>query len=192
MIKWKILVLAVFDLQFAFAMKAFHGSCPDNMTAVGDLDMERFKGKWYTHSIYPPLSLRIAKCQSTEFVEESDQRYSVIARELSSQTGTVKVRKADILKVKVESGGYLLDTKNTVFPEGVMIYILDTDYDNFAIRFFCFDSSDIFSFHWAVIQTRKRLPPPDILFMAQHFAHEAGLTLSDMSKVPQEACPQDT
>jgi len=35
---------------------------------------------------------------------------------------------------------------STAFPEGVLLYVLDTDYTNFAIRFMCFDSSHIFSF----------------------------------------------
>ncbi|XP_044316153.1 apolipoprotein D [Drosophila rhopaloa] len=190
--KWKFFAFVVLELQFSLAMRAFHGPCPDNMTAVGDLDMNRFEGKWYTHSIYPPLSLRVPKCQSTEFVEDAADKYHVTARELNSQTGTIKVRNAEIIKIEENMGRYILGTRNTAFPEGVQIYVLDTDYVNFAIRFMCFDASNIFSFHWAVIQTRKRLPPSEIVYMAQHFGQKAGLVISDMSKVPQESCPADT
>ncbi|XP_043656534.1 uncharacterized protein LOC122622271 [Drosophila teissieri] len=192
MIQWKIFVLAILHHQFSTAMRAFHGPCNPNMTAVGDLDMERFKGKWYTHSMYPNLSLRVPKCQSTDFIEEKEDEFSVVARELSNQTGTVKRRKVEILNVEPEYGRYLLATKNKAFPEGVLLYVLDTDYVNFAIRFMCFDASKIFSFHWAVIQTRKRLPSVQIIHMAQFYGQKAGLVISDMSKVPQEACPYDT
>ncbi|KAI8042548.1 hypothetical protein M5D96_003861 [Drosophila gunungcola] len=120
--------LVLLDLQFSLAMRAFHGPCPSNMTSVSDLDMDRFRGKWYTHSLYPPLSLRIAKCQSTEFLEDTADKFYVVARELN----------------------------------------------------------------WAVIQTRKRLPPTDIIYLAQHYAHNAGIVISDMSKVAQESCPEDT
>ncbi|XP_032583098.1 uncharacterized protein LOC6617374 isoform X2 [Drosophila sechellia] len=210
MIKWKIFVLAILYLQSSMAMRAFHGACPSNMTAVGDLDMERFKGKWYTHSIYPHLSLRVEKCQSTDFMEVEENKFSVVARELNSQTGTVKMRKADILHVEPEFGRYILGT--TTFPEGVLMYVLDTDYVNFAIRFMCFDASKIFSFRecsdvnnkyfplmrsldltdWAVIQTRKRLPSAQVIHMAQYFGKMSGLVIGDMSKVPQESCPYDT
>ncbi|XP_017005459.1 insecticyanin-A [Drosophila takahashii] len=192
MIKWKLFALAVLHFQLSWAIRAFHGHCPDNMTAVADLDMNRFKGKWYTHSIYPPLSLKVAKCQSTEFVELPGRKFLVKNRELSGQTGTVRKRKAAILKIEPKYGRYILDTKNPAFPEGVLLYVLDTDYSNFAIRFMCFDSSNIFSFHWAVIQTRKRLPSADIIYMAQYYAQKAGLVISDLGKVPQESCPSDT
>ncbi|KAH8351913.1 hypothetical protein KR084_000577, partial [Drosophila pseudotakahashii] len=184
--------LAVLHFQMAWAIRAFHGHCPDNMTAVADLDMNRFQGKWYTHSLYPPLSLKVSKCQSTEFVEMPGHKFVVKSRELSGQTGTVRKRKAPILKVESKYGRYILGTKNPAFPEGVLLYVLDTDYTNFAIRFMCFDSSHIFSFHWAVIQTRKRLPSAEIIYMAQLYAQKAGLVISDMSKVPQESCPPDT
>ncbi|XP_017130142.1 uncharacterized protein LOC108147892 [Drosophila elegans] len=190
--KWTFFALVLLDLHLSLAMRAFHGACPSNMTSVSDLDMDRFKGKWYTHSLYPPLSFRIGKCQSTEFLEDTADKFHVIARELSLTTGTVKVRKADIIKIEANMGRYILGTRNTAFPEGVLIYVLDTDYDNFAIRFMCFDASHIFSFHWAVIQTRKRLPPPDIIYLAQHYAHNAGIVVGDMSKVAQESCPEDT
>jgi len=92
------------------------------------------------------------------------------------------------------------------------MYVLDTDYVNFAIRFMCFDASKIFSFRecsavnnkyfllirfidpidWAVIQTRKRLPSTQVIHMAQYFGKSAGLVIGDMSKVPQESCPYDT
>ncbi|EDV57344.1 uncharacterized protein LOC6541873 [Drosophila erecta] len=192
MIKWKIFVPAILHLQLAIAMRAFNGACPSNMSAVGDLDMERFKGKWYTHSMYPNLSLRVPKCQSTDFVEEEENKFRVEARELSNQTGTVKMRKADILNIEPQFGRYILGTRNTAFPEGVLMYVLDTDYVNFAIRFMCFDASKIISFHWAVIQTRKRLPTVQVIYMAQYYGRKAGLEIGFMSKVPQESCPHDT
>ncbi|XP_016954758.1 uncharacterized protein LOC108027719 isoform X1 [Drosophila biarmipes] len=193
MIKWKLFVsLAFLDFQLSWAIRAFHGHCPDNMTAIADLDMDRFKGKWYTHSIYPPLSLKVPKCQSTEFVEKHGHRYVVKARELSGQTGTVRFRKAPIIRVDPKHGRYVLGSKNPAFPEGVLLYVLDTDYSNFAIRYLCFDSSHIFSFQWAAIQTRKRLPSAEVIYMAQYYANKAGLIISDMSKVHQESCPADT
>ncbi|XP_017076122.1 apolipoprotein D [Drosophila eugracilis] len=192
MINWKFFIFALIDIQFSLAMKAFHGACPVNMTAVGDFDMDRFIGKWYTHSIYPPVSSKIARCQSTEFIRDDEHKYRVKARELSGQTDTVRVRKAQILKVESNFGRYILGTKNAAFPEGVLLYVLDTDYTTFAIRFMCFDASHIFSFHWAAIQTRKRLPSTDVVYMAQYYAKQAGLVISDMSKVPQESCPPDT
>jgi len=45
---------------------------------------------------------------------------------------------------------------------------------------------------WAVIQTRKRLPSAQVIYMAQYYANRAGLMISDMSKVHQESCPPDT
>jgi len=50
----------------------------------------------------------------------------------------------------------------------------------------------IYLLDWAVIQTRKRLPSAQVIYMAQYYANRAGLMISDMSKVHQESCPPDT
>ncbi|KAH8293236.1 hypothetical protein KR018_000974, partial [Drosophila ironensis] len=184
-------VFALSWLKFSDAFRGSHGPCP-NVTAVGDLDMHRFSGVWYTHSIYPPLSLRLRKCQSTEFINYDTHYYKVRARELSTQTDTVRVREAKITKVIPHEGSYILETTNKVFPGGIQIHVLDTDYDNYAIRYMCIENLNIFHYEWAVIQFRKRLPKSHIIFIAQVLAHRSGISFDDMSKVPQEACPPDT
>ncbi|EDV31081.2 uncharacterized protein Dana_GF19686 [Drosophila ananassae] len=190
MIKWSIFTIFIW-IPFSAAFKAEHGHCP-NITAVGDLDMDRFKGIWYTHSIYAPLSRKVPRCQSTEFIHYDEHFYKIQARELSSQTDTVKVREELITKIFPSEGRYIQATHNKALPEGAQIYVLETDYDNFAIRYMCFDAVKIFSYHWAVIQFRHRLPSSGIIYVAQELAKRSGITISDMSKVPQESCPRDS
>ncbi|KAH8240626.1 hypothetical protein KR026_002185, partial [Drosophila bipectinata] len=178
-------------IPFCVAFYARQGPCP-NMTAVGDFDMERFLGTWYTYSIYTPVTTTVARCQKTEFIQYDANFYKMKSLELSTQTDTVKVRQALIKEVDSSKGRYIQETHNKVLPEGVQIYILDTDYDNFAIRFMCFEALSIFSFHWAVIQTRKRLPNAGIIYVAQELAKKNGIAISHMSKVHQESCPRDS
>ncbi|XP_022228210.2 lazarillo protein [Drosophila obscura] len=176
----------------SLALIVLEGPCSANMTAVGDFDMERFLGKWYTYSAYPSLKKRVSKCQSAEFRKKDDKHYFIHSKELNTKTDTVKTRNEDIKNIDPAHGRYDLMTKNKAFPQGIQIYILDTDYDNFAIRYMCFDSASVFSFHWAAIQTRIRLPASDIIYTAQALARKSGIVLSKMMKIQQDSCPPDT
>jgi len=102
------------------AMRAFHGACPSNMTAVGDLDMDRFKGKWYTHSIYPHLSLRVEKCQSTDFIEKEENKFSVVARELNTQWVILNILKQ--LYKPYSQNWYCKDEKGRHTERGARIW----------------------------------------------------------------------
>lgn len=71
-----------------------------------------------------------------------------------------------ILKVEPQNGKYVLGTRNkgacewvgalrkyylTVifflgFPNGVQVYILDTDYEGFSIHYMCFDADNVIHF----------------------------------------------
>ncbi|BFF95385.1 apolipoprotein D [Drosophila madeirensis] len=179
-------------ISSALAIIALEGPCSTNMTAVGDFDMDKFLGKWYTYSVYPSFSKRVPKCQSVDFKKKGDEHYSIRASELSTNTDTLKIKNEEVKHVDAARGRYDLMTKNSAFPEGIQIYVLDTDYDTFAIRYMCFDASNVFSFHWATIQTRIRLPPSEVIFTAQTLARRSGIILSKMIKIPQEACPPDT
>ncbi|KAH8279907.1 hypothetical protein KR054_010418, partial [Drosophila jambulina] len=189
---WRLYRFLLLTLQMARAMQPFRGSCPQNMTAMKDFDMSRFLGKWYIHSKYPPIPDRIYRCQSVVFKQDNDAKFYVEKRMLSSQTDTVIFKKAEILKLEPKAGRYIQDSKNKAFPEGIQIYILDTDYENYAIRFMCFDTSTVFSFHWAVLQFRKRNPVAEDVYNAQKKARENGIKISHVVKVPQTGCPDDT
>jgi len=54
--------------------------------------------------------------------------------------------KIQVTELATATKYYVKQIFSTAFPEGVLLYVLDTDYTNFAIRFMCFDSSHIFSF----------------------------------------------
>nr|XP_017021912.1 insecticyanin-B isoform X2 [Drosophila kikkawai] len=140
--KCMFFVFSLLTLQLAGAVKFFRARCPQNVTGLKDFDMEKFKGKWYIHSKYPPIPEKVARCQSVDFKQIGTKLY-VEKRKLSSQTDTVVFRKAQIKHVDVAAGSYVQDTKIKVFPEGIQIYILDTDYENFAIRFMCFETNKI-------------------------------------------------
>ncbi|XP_001357024.4 lopap [Drosophila pseudoobscura] len=183
-------IIVLIYIPPTLAMIALEGPCPSNMTAVGDLDMDRFLGKWYTYSVYPTFSKRVPKCQTVEFKKEEDKIW-IKRTELSTKTDTLKIKVEEIRNVDPSHGKYDLITTNSAFPEGIQINVLDTDYDNFAIRYMCFDSNNLFSFHWAVIQTRIRLPTSDIIYTAQVLARKSGIVLSKMIKIPQHSCPPD-
>ncbi|XP_020810333.1 apolipoprotein D [Drosophila serrata] len=190
--KWVFLVVALFALELTWAMKLFRGPCPQNMTAMKNLDINNFMGKWYIHSKYPPIPDKVSRCQSVVFRQDNETNPYIEKRMLSSQTDTVVFQKAEILKWEPEAGRYVQDTKNKAFPKGIQIYILDTDYTNYAIRFMCFDTNKIFSFHWAVLQFRRRVPNAEVVYNAQKIARENGVKISLFVNVPQNACPSDT
>ncbi|KAH8393605.1 hypothetical protein KR200_006350, partial [Drosophila serrata] len=203
--------VALFALELTWAMKLFRGPCPQNMTAMKNLDINNFMGKWYIHSKYPPIPDKVSRCQSVVFGKDNETNPYIEKRMLSSQTDTVVFQKAEILKWEPEAGRYVQDTKNKAFPKGIQIYILDTDYTNYAIRFMCFDTNKIFSFReclitcptlkyynftllsdWAVLQFRRRVPNAEVVYNAQKIARENGVKISLFVNVPQNACPSDT
>ncbi|KAH8251354.1 hypothetical protein KR032_009324, partial [Drosophila birchii] len=179
-------------LQVAWAMMSFRGHCPQNMTAMKGLEMNKFMGKWYTHAKYTTKLDKIYRCESVEFKQDNNTKYYIETRMLSRQTDTVILKKAEILKLEPEAGRYVQNADHKVFPNGIQIYVLDTDYDNYAIRFMCFDTNGLYSFHWAALQFRKRLPDPKVLHEAQKIASENGIRLFKLYKIPQNGCPPDT
>ncbi|XP_017021911.1 insecticyanin-B isoform X3 [Drosophila kikkawai] len=189
--KCMFFVFSLLTLQLAGAVKFFRARCPQNVTGLKDFDMEKFKGKWYIHSKYPPIPEKVARCQSVDFKQIGTKLY-VEKRKLSSQTDTVVFRKAQIKHVDVAAGSYVQDTKIKVFPEGIQIYILDTDYENFAIRFMCFETNKVISFHWAVLQFRQRVPNAEVVYDAQKAARDKGIKIGNFEKIQQLACPPDT
>ncbi|KAH8239016.1 hypothetical protein KR038_012079, partial [Drosophila bunnanda] len=184
--------VALLALQLTWATKLSQGPCPQNMKAMKNLDMNKFNGKWYIHSIYPPTPYKNFRCQSVVFTQDNDTKPYIEKRMLSSQTDTVVFEKEEILKLEPEAGRYVQDTKNKAFPKGMQIYILDTDYTNYAIRYMCFDTNKAFSFYWAVLQFRQRVPSAEDVYKAEKIAKENGVEISQMMKVPQNACPSDT
>ncbi|EDW75910.1 uncharacterized protein Dwil_GK14949 [Drosophila willistoni] len=192
MIGGRFFILILLFGQPSWALLAFEGSCPSNMTAVADLDMDRLLGRWYTHSMYPNLSLKVPKCQSVDFVKVDDI-IAVKSTQLGTKTGTLKIRVDEIKNVEPALGKYdLVGGDKKAFPDGITIYVLDTDYENFIIRYLCFDSNNIINFQWAVIQTRHRLPSSETVFKAQALARDSGILISKMIKIRQDACPPDS
>ncbi|XP_068151527.1 apolipoprotein D [Drosophila tropicalis] len=192
MIGSRFLILILLFGQPSWALLAFEGSCPSNMTAIADLDMDRLLGRWYTYSMYPNLSHKVPICQSVDFVK-IDDTIAVRSTQLNSNTGTLKISIDQIKHAEPALGKYeMVGGDNKAFPDGITMYVLDTDYENFIIRYLCFDSNNIINFQWAVIQTRHRLPSSNTIFKAQALARDSGILISKMVKVRQDACPPDT
>ncbi|KAL7741678.1 hypothetical protein ACLKA6_000299 [Drosophila palustris] len=189
------LAAAILTLSFvaqATALAVFKGPCPKNMTSIGNFDMQRYLGKWYTHSMYPYFSRKIPKCTSVEFKREGDSSYTLKRKDISTVTDTLKVKTYKINYFDTSIGKFEMEINKRAISKSVEIYILDTDYDNFAIQFMCIDSNGVFNFQWAAINTRQRIPSAETIFAAQKLARLSGIKTGQMIKVLQAACPLDT
>lgn len=93
------------------------------------------------------------------------------------------------------------------------MYVLDTDYETFAIQYACIEMEGIFNIgkcgfaRWlvklvepepglwisayALILTRERLPTSDVIQDTQKYAELSGLEFNKMIPIFQSACPKD-
>ncbi|XP_034473643.1 apolipoprotein D [Drosophila innubila] len=185
-------ILLVAFVTQATTLAVFKGPCPNNMTSIGNFDMKRYLGKWYSHSMYALFSKKIPNCKSIEFIQEKDATYTLTNKEISTVTHTLKTKTYKINNIDSTIGKFDMEINEKGDTRSIEIYILDTDYDSFAIQFMCFDSNSVFNFQWAVINTRKRIPSAETIFTAQKMAQLSGIKISKMIKVLQHACPSDT
>ncbi|XP_030555788.1 apolipoprotein D-like [Drosophila novamexicana] len=185
------ILMLLFGIR-AMALEVFDGACPSNMTAVGDLDMQRYLGKWYTHSMYPSLFKKVTKCRSIQFDKLPNGKFSAKMTELHSIKETLVIKKADIDSVESKAGKIRLKTSAPAFVGGEEMYVLVTDYDKFAIQFLCIDAKSIFNLQYAAILTRQRSPSQTVVFLAQQLAQQAGIRIDKLKVVSQNGCPPDT
>ncbi|KRF81326.1 apolipoprotein D [Drosophila virilis] len=176
----------------AMGLEVFDGACPSNMTAVGDLDMQRYMGKWYTYSMYPSLFNKVTKCRSIQFDKLPNGKFTAKMTELHSIKENLVIKKADINTVDSKAGKIILKTLAPAFVGGEEMYVLVTDYDTFAVQFLCIDAESIINLQYAAILTRQRSPSQAIVFLAQQLAQQAGIRIDKMKVVPQNGCPPDT
>ncbi|XP_030555787.1 uncharacterized protein LOC115759094 [Drosophila novamexicana] len=175
----------------AMGLEVFDGACPSNMTAVGEFYMDYYVGKWYTYSMYPFLYKKMNKCRTIKIDKLPNGKFHETMTELHSLKETLIVKKTDIDSVDSKAGKFTLKTSSPAFVGGLDIYVLVTDYDNFAIQFLCIDSNYVINFQYAAILTRQRSPSQTVVFEVQQIAKRLGIHIDKLKIVPQNGCPPD-
>ncbi|KAH8377776.1 hypothetical protein KR093_007100 [Drosophila rubida] len=185
---------AILLLNFARHSLGFlmgNGSCPTNMTSIGNLDLNRYLGKWYVQAMYPLQTKRLPKCKSMNFVK-IDNRYYIETIELDRSNIGLTKRYMSLQRFDTNKGAYFINQYKRTFPRGVDINILNTDYDNYMIEYMCINSAAVFNMQWAIVGTRTRGASSEVLYDARDAALKAGLDVKPLVQVQQDSCPLDT
>ncbi|XP_017849966.1 apolipoprotein D isoform X2 [Drosophila busckii] len=167
------------------------GTCPENITALSDFDMERFRGRWYTYSSLLNLRKNIPECAYVDFIKRPNGSYFAEASEINQKTSTMKLKYHEIGRIEPKLGTYEIVLKGSPIEPGIHINVLDTDYTSFAICYLCFDVDSIVSLKAIIIRTRARIPKAETIHTAQRLAQLSNIDLSELVKIPQDACPID-
>ncbi|XP_017850969.1 apolipoprotein D [Drosophila busckii] len=189
-LKCKVFMMLMIARQ-VLALLVEKGTCPENITALSDFDMDRFRGRWYTYSSLLNLKNNTPECAYVEFIKRANGSYFAKASEINQRTNTIKLSYHGIGRIEPKLGTYEITSRSSSEEPGIHISVLDTDYTSFAICYLCFDVDSIISFKWAMIRTRARIPKAETIHTAQRLAQLSNITLSEMVKIPQDACPTD-
>ncbi|XP_023165553.1 lazarillo protein isoform X2 [Drosophila hydei] len=168
------------------AMDVDRGTCDANMTAIRDLDMKRYGGLWYPILSSLRYSKHTPKCLAISIDQDVRGKYVIKKSEIDQKSGNVVRRDVNVVSVDATDGKYSLELKTS--PEGIDVYVLDTDYETFAIQHTCLEVDDIISLKWSVIMTRDRLPTSDIILKVRNSAKLSGIDLKKVVTIPQTGC----
>nr|QLC28933.1 apolipoprotein [Spodoptera frugiperda] len=110
------------------------GQCDQTISGVPSFDVDKFEGNWYQIRRYDPVT---TTCVGMRFTSESDSikiiSYEVVNGELSITEGTGRINSTD-------SSGQIAVTLPVADSEesaDTIVYILATDYTNYALAYSC-------------------------------------------------------
>ncbi|XP_017857158.1 PREDICTED: apolipoprotein D isoform X1 [Drosophila arizonae] len=173
----------------ALSTRISRGSCQANMTAVGDLNMRRYEGIWYPQFTYPLYHKSLPKCVKYNVTKDISGKYRILRSDIDNQSGNVRRRSTLILRVNRKGGKYAIRTDNS--PDGLNMYVLDTDYRTYSIQYACIELEGILNIAYAVIMTRERMPSSEVIQKTEKVAELSGIDQKNMVPILQGGCPID-
>ncbi|XP_049302741.1 apolipoprotein D isoform X3 [Bactrocera dorsalis] len=161
------------------------GSCPSNIETVQDFDAEAYLGVWYEYSKYPFVFEAGGRCIQAEYGALTNDTISVLnsqlssLNEISSISGIAKIVGPGKLSVRFYGVASLAGSAD--------YWILDTDYDNYAVVYSC--RKQLFAHSVNVwILTRERDPSEDIVKEALAVLVSQGVSLNPLTVTNQSGC----
>ncbi|XP_005180903.2 apolipoprotein D [Musca domestica] len=174
-------------IQLGQAQVLNRGSCNKNIPTVQNFDATRYLGRWYEQEKYPFIFELGGKCIYAEYGQLKNGDLSVYNYNINELTG----RPNDILgSAKLVDSGKLKVRFNNMpaFIGSADYWVLDTDYDNYAVVYSCTDVLGLFNAQVVWILTRERSPNPQYIEKARSVIKQNGLSLKPLQRTNQQGC----
>uniref|UniRef100_A0A1L8EAT4 Apolipoprotein D n=1 Tax=Haematobia irritans TaxID=7368 RepID=A0A1L8EAT4_HAEIR len=163
------------------------GRCPVNVKSVEYLDIEKYMGTWHEYCKYPVYFEANGKCVSAQYSLNSDGSVRVLNSLINIKNnvsevidGSANLISPGKLYVKFPvSGGYSISSN---------YWVLDTDYENYAVVYSCNPLGAYAHSTIAWILTRERIPDPKYIQKAVGVLRENGISMREMKITNQMAC----
>lgn len=114
-------------------------SCPKDVKTITDFDMKQYLDKWYEIKRYTNNFQQSGDCATTEFLNDADGNYKFTHLHLpkgkfvyENKTGYARISYPDDLT----KPGKISISFSKNFKES-NYWILDTDYNNYAVIWYC-------------------------------------------------------
>ncbi|XP_013192152.2 uncharacterized protein LOC106136222 [Amyelois transitella] len=117
----------------------FPGQCDNNISVIANFNITRFEGRWHEIESYPVGEQR--HCLSHTVSPGTVNTWNVVSNSVSNLS--LSTSGADLSVSSTAEPGRLTITFTTA--SGVVtqpLWILDTDYDNYALAYSCVDNDD--------------------------------------------------
>ncbi|ALC37952.1 CG31659 [Drosophila busckii] len=111
-LKCKVFMMLMIARQ-VLALLVEKGTCPENITALSDFDMDRFRGRWYTYSSLLNLKNNTPECAYVEFIKRANGSYFAKASEINQRTNTIKLSYHGIGRIEPKLGTYEITSRSS-------------------------------------------------------------------------------
>ncbi|XP_030373383.1 apolipoprotein D-like [Scaptodrosophila lebanonensis] len=160
---------------------------PKNMK----FDMNKYLGVWYMYARNPFAYEPLSRCVRWNYMQDQVLDYAIEATQVPPQKKYLSLTKVGITNVSnAPSFSIHNNDKLTMLEVPIVTWVLDTDYNNYAVRLSCFDVYKYVTFHSWIIETRKPIPDAKYITIANEVIKNAGMNPDHLLKIQQNNCPK--
>ncbi|XP_026333313.1 uncharacterized protein LOC113240270 [Hyposmocoma kahamanoa] len=132
----------------------FPGQCNNNKTAVPDFDLNRFSGVWHEIESYPSDQQR-GQCINNDFNATSPSSMSLVRNEVYNQRLDIVLGSANVISTDGSARlNIIINSEDSVIE--IPYWILDTDYENYALAYSCVNINSTFRGVWSWKLSREK------------------------------------
>uniref|UniRef100_A0A1L8ECH5 Apolipoprotein D n=1 Tax=Haematobia irritans TaxID=7368 RepID=A0A1L8ECH5_HAEIR len=184
-LKCMIILACLVELSLSQILDA--GTCNQNIPTVQNFNANRYLGRWYEQEKYPFIFELGGKCIYAQYGLLPNGEISVYNFNINKVTGLPN----DIQgSAKIVGPGKLQVRFNNMpaFVGAANYWVLDTDYENYAVVYSCTDILGFVNGQVVWILTRERNPHPQYIERARHVIKSNGLSLRPLQRTIQTGC----
>ncbi|XP_071441077.1 apolipoprotein D-like [Hetaerina americana] len=170
------------------AQVPFLARCP-RVDTRADFLPEKYLGKWYEAERYFAIFELGGKCVTANYSMKDDGIIGVVNQQISSLTGIRSSIEGDAkITDPAEQAKLAVRFPSLPVPFDAPYWILDTDYDTFAVVWSC-NNLGFFSTRNAWLLTRERNPSIEVMQKAYSVIDRSGISRAFFIRTDQVNCP---